>query len=252
MGTSGDVADQVVNMSLNGLEKGINITGKGAERVLALLLVALKDNRTNSRGKLKLKNMLKSNKQLDIFTIKQKDLKKFAKRAKEYGLPFTVLCPKVKKDSDDVVDLLVRAEDAPKINRIIDRFKLSVQDKGGIKLTSQKEKEQRDEVTEGFINSMLGKTPSKEQQSPSQLFGAEKNFLSDNSLLNNNMNSNMESMNNMTNMANFDKKMEKSVRSELAMIKEQQKVDSQENSVKERVANNFVNELLKNKERGKE
>ena len=98
MGTSGDVADQVVNMSLNGLEKTINITGKGAERVLALLLVALKDSR-NSRGKLKLKNMLKSNKELDIFTIKQSDLKMFTKKAKEYGLPFAVLCSKTIKKS---------------------------------------------------------------------------------------------------------------------------------------------------------
>ena len=47
MGTSGDVADQVVNMSLNGLEKTINLTGKGAEQVLALLLASLKEYMTD-------------------------------------------------------------------------------------------------------------------------------------------------------------------------------------------------------------
>lgn len=256
MGTSGDVADQVVNMGLNGLEKGINITGKGAERVLAILLATLKDTR-NNRGKLKLKSMLKSNKELDIFTIKQTDLKMFTKKAKEYGLPFAVLCSKIVKSSDGVVDLLVRVEDAPKVNRIIDRFKLSIQNKCEMKLsTPEKEsenniqtngKEDRDEVTEDFINSMLGKTPNKEQP-PSQLSESEKNFLSNNSLSTNNMNNNME---NTRNMMNFDKGQKKSVKAELAMIKEEQKIKLQENSVKERVTDNFVNELLKTKERGK-
>ena len=51
---------------------------------------------------------------------------------------------------------------------------------------------------------------------------------------------------------NFDKGQKKSVKAELAMIKEEQKAKLQENSVTERVTDNFVNELLKNKERGKE
>lgn len=254
MGTSGDVADQVVNMSLNGLEKTINLTGKGAEQVLALLLASLKDYK-NSRGKLKLKDMLKSNKELDIFTIKQEDLKKFTKRAKEYGIPFAALCSKTTKSSDKVVDLLVRVQDAPRVNRIIDRFKLSALNKGEnpekeleSNIQENGKEKQQDEISEDFINSMLGKTPSKEQP-PSQLFESEKNFLSNNSSLTNDMNNNME---NTRNMMNFDKGQKKSVKAELAMIKEEQKAKSKESSVTERVTDNFVNELLKNKERGKE
>lgn len=51
MNTSGDAAEQVVRLSLEGVEVAAKITGSAAKEVSALLIAALKTGtRTRSRG----------------------------------------------------------------------------------------------------------------------------------------------------------------------------------------------------------
>ena len=71
--------------------------------------------------------MLKSGKELKVFTISKEHLKQFAKEAKRYGVVYCALRGK-DKSSDGLVDVMVRAEDASKINRIVERFKLATVD----------------------------------------------------------------------------------------------------------------------------
>ncbi|MGN8947024.1 PcfB family protein [Candidatus Merdisoma sp. HCP28S3_D10] len=68
--------------------------------------------------------MLKSGKELKVFSVPQKDLKKFTEQAKKYGVLYCVLRDKFSKDENAPVDIIARAEDASKIQRIFDRFEL--------------------------------------------------------------------------------------------------------------------------------
>lgn len=63
MNYSGEAAEQVVRMSLNGVEVAAKISGKAAERLAVLLYAVLRDQK-KTRGKIRLTNMLKSGKEL--------------------------------------------------------------------------------------------------------------------------------------------------------------------------------------------
>ena len=139
MNSSGDAAESIVRMSLQGFEVAAKITGSGAKNVGALIIAIMKDKR-QTKGKTSLTNMLKSGKELKVFSIKQDDLKKFTEEAKRYGVLYSALIDKRQKNSPDgIVDIMVRAEDASKINRIVTRFKLSAVNTANIKSEIEKE-----------------------------------------------------------------------------------------------------------------
>ena len=135
MNTSGEAADQVVKMTLNGVEVAAKITGAGAKELVALLYAVMKDQ-TKTKGKMRLTNMLKSGKELKVFAIKDDELARFCKEAKKYGVLYCVL--KDRDATDGITDIMVRAEDASKINRIFERFELSTLDVGEIKSELEK------------------------------------------------------------------------------------------------------------------
>lgn len=129
MNTSAEAADQVVRLALNGVEVAAKITGTGAKELAVLLYAILKDQK-KTKGKTRLSSMLKSGKELKVFAVKQDDLERFCKEAKKYGVLYCVLRDKNAKDG--LTDVMVRAEDASKINRIFERFKLATVDVGQI------------------------------------------------------------------------------------------------------------------------
>ena len=130
MNYSGDAAEQVVRMSLNGVEVAAKISGKAAERLAVLLYAVLRDQK-KTRGKTRLTNMLRSGKELKVFAVKDSELQKFCEEAKKYGVLYCVL--KDRNAEDGLTDIMVRAEDASKINRIFERFGLATIDMGSVK-----------------------------------------------------------------------------------------------------------------------
>ena len=140
MNYSGEAAEQVVRMSLNGVEVAAKISGKAAERLAVLLYAILRDQKKTS-GKIRLANMLKSGKELKVFAVRDGDLKKFCEEAKRYGVLYCVL--KDNTANDGLTDIMVRAEDASKINRIFERFNLATVDMGSVRAEIQKAKEER-------------------------------------------------------------------------------------------------------------
>ena len=82
--SSGEAAEQVVRMTLNGVEVAAKISGKAAERLAVLLYAVLKDQK-KTRGKTRLNSMLRSGKELKVFAIGDRDLEKFCREAKKYG-----------------------------------------------------------------------------------------------------------------------------------------------------------------------
>lgn len=131
MNTGGEAAEQIVRMSLEGIEVAAKISGAGAKNIAALLYALLKEEK-KTRGKARLAPMLRSGKELKVFTIKRENLKKFTKEAKKYGVLYRVLLDRGDKSPGAEADIIARAEDASKISRIVERFHLSSVDKASI------------------------------------------------------------------------------------------------------------------------
>jgi len=140
MNASGDAAEQVMRMSLEGAEVLIKLTGSGAKNA-AVLLYSIYKEQNKTRGKERLSNMLRSGKPLKVYTFSSENLSKFKEVAKEYGVLYTVL--KEKDDKDGVFDVLVRADDESKIKRIVERFKFTTYDTADLRTSMEKEKESK-------------------------------------------------------------------------------------------------------------
>lgn len=141
MTSSGDAAEQVVRLSLEGFEVAAKLTGSAAKEVALLLASVLKQEITQSnktRGKARLTSMIKSGKELKVFSIPQRDLQKFTQHAKNYGVLYCVLRDKNTASPEAPVDIIARAEDASKIQRIVERFELGKVDKATIVSDAQK------------------------------------------------------------------------------------------------------------------
>ena len=139
MYAGGDAAEQIVRISLEGVEVAAKITGEGAKNIAILLMAALKEEH-KTKGKARLSNMIKSGKELKVFSVQNKDLKKFAQEAKRYGVLYNALKDMDNKNPTATVDIIARAEDASKIQRIMDRFELASVDKASIINEIQKER----------------------------------------------------------------------------------------------------------------
>jgi hypothetical protein len=132
-----EAADQVVNMSLRTLEIIAKLSGAGAKN-LATYLYAILSSKKKTHGKARLQSMLKSGRALKVFAVRNQDLEIFTKEAKKYGILYCAL--KERKNRDGLCDIMIPVEDASKVQRIIERFQLSVVDTASIKTEIQKER----------------------------------------------------------------------------------------------------------------
>ncbi len=157
MNASGDAAEQIVRMSLEGVQVAAKITGDNVERLANLLIIALKDKSNTSIGKASLTKMLKTNKPIKVFEIKDEHLRKFCEEAKRYGVMYHVL--KDNKAKDGKCDIMVREEDAEKVNRIFERFRLGTPNQMTIRKAVKKSMEGRQDVPN---RSTPGQMPTNE------------------------------------------------------------------------------------------
>lgn len=134
---SSDSAEEVVRISLEGIEVALKIAGAGAKNIAVMVYTIMKDKQ-QTKGKTRLTNMLKTGKPLKIFTIRAEDLKKFSQEAKKYGVLYCALADKKNSKIDGMVDIMVREEDASKMNRIAERF--NFRDVASIKRELEQEK----------------------------------------------------------------------------------------------------------------
>ena len=142
MNTGGEAAEQIVRMSLEGFEVAAKITGAGAKNIAILLYSILKEEQ-KTKGKARLTNMLRSGKELKVFTVRNSDLKKFTQEAKKYGVLYCVLADRKNKDPNAEVDVIARAEDASKISRIAEHFKLASEATASVVTDVEKAKDEK-------------------------------------------------------------------------------------------------------------
>ena len=177
MNTGGEAAEQIVRMSLEGFEVAAKITGAGAKNIAILLYSILKEEK-KTKGKARLTSMLRSGKELKVFTVKNGDLKKFTQEAKKYGMLYCVLTDRKNKDPNAEVDVIARAEDASKISRIVERFNLASVDTASIVTEAEKSKDAKDGQPEPdigvqekaekdkLLDELMGKPVQKEENAP--------------------------------------------------------------------------------------
>ena len=173
MSTAGDSADELVKIMLEGTEVAFRIAGDGAKNIGAVILAIMKDAE-QTRGKTRLTSMLKSGKALKIYSFQAEDLKKFSQEAKMYGVKYCVLANKKDKKIDGIVDVMIREEDAAKVNRIAERFNFANVDKALMSKELGLDKEngqspqdigvQEKTPEEKLIDELLSKPIQKEEQ----------------------------------------------------------------------------------------
>ena len=75
-------------------------------------------------GAKSLKDLLKSGKTLEVFSIKDRFLKTFTREAKKYGIIYHVIREKNSPNND--IDIIVDSDNSKMCYRIIERFHLQV------------------------------------------------------------------------------------------------------------------------------
>ena len=156
------------------------LVGVGGVAVLVIVSVfRKKKKRMRTKGKTRLTNMPRSEKPLNVFTVRDSELQLFCKEAKKCGVPYCVL--KDKDAKDGLADIMVRAEDASKINRIFERFELATVDVGEVrseierqrqeqaqtkkdKELSTPERTQTEERADAFLDQLMEKPPNTPEQ----------------------------------------------------------------------------------------
>ena len=188
MNSGGDAAEQVIRLSLNGVEVAAKITGAAAKHIAILLYTILKDQNQNKqtckKGKASLKAMMKSGKELTMFTVKNSDLAKFTEVAKKYGVLYCALTDRNNKDPNAQVDIITKAECAPMINRIVERYGMSSvtqkdtilpkpmvrkdRESGIVDMSDKKDKEPDIGAAERLLDDLLGK-PMRQKEPTTNL-----------------------------------------------------------------------------------
>lgn len=139
MNTSGDAAESIVRLSMEGIEAALRITGSGAKGLAMVIIALLQSNDSvRNKGRTHLKTMLKSGKPTAVFAVKNDDLETFMASAKKYGILYAVV-----RDpggmGQDVTDVIVKSEDAGRVNRLVEKFDLNVKDIGAMILERERE-----------------------------------------------------------------------------------------------------------------
>ena len=179
MNNAGDAAEQVVRLSIDGMEFVLRIAGSASKEVAAFLYAAFRDTQNQKpsaevlRGREKLKTMLKTGKPTEIFSVKDADMKAFAHECKKYGVGFNMLRGR-KKTIGGQCDLMVFQEDAPKIARILENMKILAERKAEIGHDEAGKDSERavpvrvvqKDATDRLMDELLEKPNQKEKQAP--------------------------------------------------------------------------------------
>ena len=118
MSYTSDPADQIVRYSLEGTEVALKLSGLAAKNFAMFAYAVLQDHEKTS-GKTRLANLLKRQKPLKFFTMPEDRMREFTKEAERHGLLFV---PMRDKSQPGVIEIAVFAQDAAKVNRIMDRM----------------------------------------------------------------------------------------------------------------------------------
>lgn len=233
MSTTSDSADEFVKFMLDGTEVALRLSGSLAKEMAVMLYAMSKEQGKKTKGQIRLENMLKSNSNLKIFSINQENFQEFKKQAKKYGVVYSALYKRGEKVPDKLIDILVREEDAERVNRIVERYKLTTVKKADIEKALEEDKQSNkintnvtEEIKEkNTSQDLLNKLLKKENK-----IGVTEN-VTPSSIQNTEKNSQLENLLKTNEEKTEYKEIEKpSIREKLKEIKEEKKKTQEESS----------------------
>lgn len=245
---SSDSAEELIKIYLDGVGFTLKIAGEGSKNLITFLIALSKDNK-QTKGKTRLANMLKTGKELKIFTIRSEDLKKFSQEAKKYGVLYCVLADKKNEKIDGLVDIMVRQEDASKVDRIAERFNFT--DIATIQHEIEKEKEEKAKTIEEksedekMVDELLAEPEELEQTEVKQEYSPSNEKTEENNQLESSLNTKNKLEND--NLYNNGKK---SVKKELEQITNEFKEKEEIEITKEKIVATG-NAVIKEKQKPK-
>lgn len=117
MDVSGDVADLMVKEGIQITEASIKMLAAGSKNLAAFLWALAKDGKKLS-GKTNMARLLREGKKLEVFHIKEDDLKEFRAYAKKNVLFAGV---KDRRRTDGMVDLITNVDFVSQVNLFMER-----------------------------------------------------------------------------------------------------------------------------------
>lgn len=123
MSQGSEAAEQMTREAIQISEAAAKLAALGAKNLAALCLALANENQ-KLRGKTHMNALLRSGKELRVFDLKEQDLTVFKQEAKKYGVLFSVI--KDGANGNGHVDILAKAEDVSKLNRIFERLHYAV------------------------------------------------------------------------------------------------------------------------------
>ena len=119
MSQGSDAAEQMVKETMIISETAAKLAGLGAKNLAVLLTLYLREEHP-LKGETNLKKLLKEGKEIRVFCLDKDNLAEFKQHAKDYGIVYSAL--KQKNDESNIIDVLVKAEDTPRVNRILEKM----------------------------------------------------------------------------------------------------------------------------------
>ena len=145
MNLGSDPADQVVRYTLEGTEFALRISGTAAKN-FAIFAAAVLCDQKKTRGKTNLTRLLREGKPLKFFSVSADRMREFAQEAKRHGLLFV---PMRDRNDPDHIEIAIWADDAAKVERIIERMQLDVVETGEAEIMTDVDHTEPEQAQEG-------------------------------------------------------------------------------------------------------
>lgn len=133
MNYGAEPADQIVRYYLEGTEYALKLSGTAAKNFAVFAMAVLKDQK-KTHGKTRLVRLLRENKPLKFFTVPADRMYEFSKEANRRGLLFV---PIRDRANPEEIEIAVLAEDAAKVNRVIDKMQLDIVESGTAEMVNE-------------------------------------------------------------------------------------------------------------------
>ena len=175
MDNGAQAAETITRVVIMGSTFILGLGGKVALSVARFAAAAMDPNAKQS-GKVRLKALLQSGSELKVFTLQgEANYQRFAAEAKNYGILYSVVKRTDEDVQGEVYDLLVKAEDAGKINRVIEKFHLIEVEGNVVHIDPQSVEESRVVDARTLLSKML----SQQDNSANPTQASEESSLSD-------------------------------------------------------------------------
>lgn len=126
MTSSGDAAEEVVRLVINGAEVTLRLTASAAKNMLALSM-ALSKSHKKLCGKISMKKMLRETRDIRVFPMSRKQFRQFEKRAKKLRLLYASIRDKDGKEK--MIDVVLPATELDRANFVFEKMLYQQQDK---------------------------------------------------------------------------------------------------------------------------